>query len=203
MKGLLLKDTYMLWKVGKMYFLFIIIFFISSISTQNAFLMIFPCFYASMMPYMLYSLDEKSRFLSYCDTLPCSRAIYVAEKYLFNLLMILICLLLDLLMAVICSVAESVIPFLIFTVPLYGVLPHALIMPFMFKFGSEKGRLWYILIIAAIGGIGGACMGNLLDSAAHIPELPSFLPALIFPAAALFYILSWYLSVVFYQKREL
>jgi len=50
MKGLLLKDWYMVWKYCKYYFLLGIVFFAFSIVEDNMFFVFYPCLLCGIIP---------------------------------------------------------------------------------------------------------------------------------------------------------
>ena len=80
---------------------------------------------------------------------------------------------------------------------LLGLLGPSLLMPFTFKFGSEKGRMAYYLVIvllfAAIALLAGMGFYTYLEKFSW----------LVIAAAVLLYLGSWRLSIFFYEKREL
>ena len=87
MKGLLLKDFYMMLKYCRSYLLIAVVFFaMSFMSTENLIFIFYPCVISAMLPVTLLSIDERSRWLPYAATLPVTRAQIVSEKYLFGLI---------------------------------------------------------------------------------------------------------------------
>ena len=85
MKGLLLKDWYMVWKYCKYYFLLGIVFFAFSIVEDNMFFVFYPCLLCGIIPANLLGYDERSRWMQYSGTLPYTRAQIVSAKYLIGL----------------------------------------------------------------------------------------------------------------------
>ena len=83
------------------------------------------------------------------------------------------------------------------------LMTTAISLPIMFKFGVEKGRIYYYVIVILFGGgtFGlSALLGDKLEtSSISIP--PVIIPIILVVPVAL-YALSWYLSIVFYKKRE-
>ena len=69
----------------------------------------------------------------------------------------------------------------------------------MFKFGVEKGRLWYYATLILVGGASGASAGVATDF--FNEGLPSYI-WIIFVFGVVIYALSWLLAIRFYQKRE-
>ena len=88
MKGLLLKDFYMIWKYFKMHFLIDIVFIaISYFSYNNILFVTIPIMLAGVMPITLLAYDERSHWTEYCGALPYSGAQVVSAKYLVGLIM--------------------------------------------------------------------------------------------------------------------
>ena len=81
----------------------------------------------------------------------------------------------------------------------------SLLLPVVFKYGVEKGRLFfYIVVVVAAGGcgaIGAAAVDNsFIDMLASIG---GWLAPLALATSALLLTGSWLLSIRFYEKREL
>ena len=78
----------------------------------------------------------------------------------------------------------------------------SLVLPFVFKNGSEKGRMAYLFVLAIVFALGSAGM-ILLSKLGMVNEqivLP--LPGILTAVAVLMYPASWALSVHWYEKRE-
>ena len=83
-----------------------------------------------------------------------------------------------------------------------STLTSSICLPFVFKLGVEKGRTAYYIMIGFV------CGASVLASSILRGQLMSEIqPGLILALIALIgicvYILSWYLSVVFFKKREI
>lgn len=208
MKGLLLKDFYMLKKYCRMYLIIAVVFIAASLaSDDNLFFVFYPCLFCGMIPVTLLGYDERSRWLQYSMTLPYSRAQLVSAKYLMGLLAQLAVLLAT-------GIAQAVRMCVTgtFTLESYGVLMMMLLfmaaitssisLPFMFKLGVERGRVAYYVAIAVL------CAGSMVASGLFRADLHAeirlggVLPLLCLAGIGV-YALSWYLSIVFFQKREL
>lgn len=207
MKGLLLKDFYMLRKYCKVYLLLALVFVFASLSgTQNLFFIFYPCMVCSMLPANLLAYDEKSRWLQYSETLPYSKKQLVSVKYLIGLI-------LQGSMLILTAIVQAIVMHLdhVFDLKNYLVLMMLLLtmsllsssitLPFMFKFGVERGRVAYYAMIALV------CFGSVcFSNAAENGLLKNINPNGILPIGCLVsvavFALSWYLSIVFYKKRE-
>lgn len=201
MKGLFLKDLYMIKAYFRTLIAIAVVFIISSFwGGGNMFLIIYPMIVAAMLPMSILSYDEKSRWDVYCGTLPCSKSAVVSVKYLSCLVYVAVMFALSLLvqslritraggdmseLAVIMAMLLSI-----------GLVGPSLMLPVIFRLGTEKGRMAYYVVIGAL------CALSFL-----LPEkLPSALAnsvALLPLAAAALFAASWLLSIFFYRKREL
>ncbi|MBE6575276.1 MAG: ABC-2 transporter permease [Ruminococcaceae bacterium] len=208
MKGLLLKDWYMTIKYCRAYlFLTVVFCALSFMSPENLFLVFYPGLLCGMLPVNLLAYDERSKWLQYCDTLPYTRAQIVSGKYLIGLFAQLAILLI---MGAVHAIRMSIDGIFYpgeFLSMMMGLLMLSLIassisLPFMFKLGVEKGRLAYLIMVGVISG-GSVVMANILSTKATAStNLASVLPILCLVGASI-YALSWYLSVVFFRRREL
>ena len=70
-------------------------------------------------------------------------------------------------------------------------------MPFVFKFGSEKGRIAYYFVLALLFAVIAFLIGM------GFYEYLNGFSWLVIAAAVLLYLGSWRLSILFYEKREL
>ena len=208
MKGLLLKDWYMAAKYCRLYLVISAAFIVfSAFEESSLFFLFYPCMLCGMIPVNLLGYDERSRWLTCCDTLPCTRAQFVSAKYLIGLLGQLAVLLLT-------GIAQSIkmsrsggfapqeLAFLLLTLLAVALLSTATTLPFIFRLGVEKGRAAYFVMVGIVCGAG-ALATRLSGEAALAPARTKFLPAALTAAAICLYALSWMLSVRFYQKREL
>lgn len=207
MKGLLLKDLYMAVKYFRVYFLLALAVAAASFFVDgNPFYIYYPCFVCGMIPLSLQSYDEKSKWETFCQALPYTKAQVVSGKYIFGLAIQLLVIL-----PIAASQAFRMHQSGTFSWDIYltmmgslvamGFAVSAIPMPFIFRYGAEKGRMaQYLMIAIFCGGLVAASIwfGEALPAVRNFPALP----LLVFLAAAGLYALSWYLSIVFYRKRE-
>ena len=86
MKGLLLKDWYMVKKYCRAYLLITVVFIaVSLFSNDNMFFVFYPCLLCGMIPVNLLGYDERSRWMQYSGTLPYTRTQIVCGKYIIGL----------------------------------------------------------------------------------------------------------------------
>ena len=199
MKGLLLKDWYLTLKYLRMLILISLLFAAMSVfSPENGFFRIYPAVMFAMIPVSLYSYDDREKWTVYAQAFPVSRAQYVTGKYLFGALgMAALVALLTVLYLI--SGAEGFVGAVTLSLVL-GLGSASLMLPVLFRFGAEKGRIAYLIFIGVICG-GGAALSLAAPSEGGA-AMPTPSPALCAGMIVL-YILSWRLSVALYQKREL
>lgn len=200
MKGLLLKDWYLTTKYMRALILISLAFAVMSVlSPENSFFRIYPAVMFAMIPVSLYSYDDREKWTVYAQAFPVSRAQYVTGKYLFGALgMAALVALLTVLYLI--SGAEGFGGAVTLSLVL-GLGSASLMLPVLFRFGAEKGRIAYLIFVGVICG-GGAALSISASSAGDFTAVPS--PNLGLCAGMIvLYILSWRLSVALYQKREL
>lgn len=207
MKGLLVKDFYLLWKYCRlMLVMAAVIVGMACLMDGMSSFMIFSCMLCGMVPMTLYAYDERDRWNVYAQTLPISKKQYILSKYLMGLItsgaMILLTVALQLVKAAVSGSFSVEHPGVMLLILVVGsLLPCALLMPFVFKFGAEKGRILYLVLVGAGCGAGVALSESFSFA---LPQINEVIWTTLLPfALAGIYLLSIALSVRFYEKREL
>lgn len=208
MKGLLLKDFYMAVKYCRAYLLIAVVFIaVSFAGDDNLFFIFYPCLLCGMIPVNLLAYDERSKWLQYSATLPYSRAQIVSTKYLVGMIA-------QTLMILATGAARMVQMYrngtfalgdfvvLCLLLLILSTVTSSISLPFMFKWGVEKGRIAYFVMIGVVcgGSVAAASVFRGVLQAQIQPE--GILPVLALGGIGL-YALSWYLSIRFYEKRDL
>ncbi len=207
MKGLLLKDYYMTIKYCRSYLIIVAVFILISLfSNENFFFIFYPCMISTMLPITLLGYDERSKWNEYIGTLPYKKSQIVTEKYLFGLI---VQLFVFALIAVSRAVGMNIdgefvwkdYIVLMSLVFILSCVSSSVCLPFIYKLGVEKGRIAYYVLICIVCA-GGAVATNVytLEVQKNI-SLNMALPLLCVAGIAL-YVLSWYLSIIFYKNRE-
>lgn len=209
LKGLLLKEFYMARKYCRAYLVIAIIFTAASaINDFGLFYVFYPCLLAGMIPSNLLSYDERSKWDVYSGGLPYTKAQLVSGKYLIGLLA-------QLLMLVLLGVAQAIrmhrdgvfswdyyLPLLL-TMLVFSCVASSVVLPFMFIWGAEKGRIAYF----AMFGLAAASITVFAITTVSETNLQAIvrsgvaLPLLLLGGIAV-YALSWFLSIVFYRNRD-
>ena len=202
MKGLLLKDWYLTLKYGRMQLIFAVFYGVlgAVLPETNAFVAL-PVMLIALLPNTIYAYDEREKWTTYVRSLPVTDAQYVTGKYLYGV----ICLAVYFALLAAANLAFRTEgfagQFIMFF--LGGLLMPSIMMPFMFRFGTEKGRLAYLIVFgsALTAALSIANLSYMGGDTPIIERLGLHWCALCLIAAAL-YVLSWRLSIVLYQKRK-
>lgn len=200
MKGLLLKDWYMIAKYNRIFLLMLLV--ISAMlyfDGNTCFFAIYLCVLTGTLPVSALSYDDREKWCAYCQTMPVTRAEYVGGKYILGCLFAAAAVALSALPLLVRGAAASELAGLLPILPLLALAPSAVCLPLFFRFGAEKGRMAYLIVIVVL------CVGGNTVNQAGLDSLTASggfgLAALA--AAAVLYGLSWLLSVRFFEKKEL
>lgn len=208
MKGLLLKDFYMTKKYCKSYLLIAAIFIVLSlVNEDNLFFVFYPCLLCGMIPVTLLGYDERSRWMQYSGTLPYTKGQIVSCKYLIGLMA-------QMAMLLVTGIAQAVkmnidgtfqlndYMVLMLIMLILAMLTSSISLPFIFKLGVEKGRAAYYVMVGVVCA-GSIVAANFFKAASQMEiQRNGMMPLLGFGGIGI-YALSWYLSIIFYKKREI
>ena len=207
MKGLLLKDLYVAKEYCRSYLLMVLVFLgVSCFSPDNMFFLFYPNIFCGLIVETLFAFDEKCGFLRYRGALPCTKKDYVNAKYIFGIaaqftVYLLTCICYGISLrgsgkfepGSYCNVIS-----LVFSVSCLAVsLSH----PFIFRYGVEKGRIAYYVLIG-FGCAAGLIANYALSSLQFTGTFQMLVPPFLFLLGILCYLISWKLSLRFFQKRE-
>ncbi len=207
MRGLVLKDIYLLVNYCRSYFFIAIVFVaLAFFQTYSVFFLIYPILISSLIPMTLLSYDEKDKWDRYSAVLPYTRAQIVSAKYFTGMILNIAVFLITAAVQAVKLVHNGAFefgPYLDLCEMLFslGLLAPAVVLPFVFKLGAEKGRIAYYLSIGIICGVS----VFLTVSELNIPGLINFKlnQFIVFIFAMALYVISWKLSIKFYSDREL
>ena len=208
MKGLLLKDWYMVKKYCRAYLLITVVFVaVSLFSDDNMFFVFYPCLLCGMIPVNLLGYDERSRWMQYSGTLPYTRTQIVCGKYIIGLLAQLAVLVVTGIaqaakMIVVGSFVFGDFAVLMLLMLIVSTFTSSISLPFVFKLGVEKGRTAYYIMIGFV------CGASVLASSIFRGQLaseiqPNFVLTIVAIVGIGVYIFSWYMSVVLFKRREI
>lgn len=210
MKGLLLKDFYLMRSLFKSYLLVLGIFAVLTFVGiyDSGFMASFLALMCIMFPVNLFAYDEQARWDKYAAALPTGRAGVVKARYLFTLI---VCLGAILLSGVIQAAAfllgtrEGTLVDTVFSgvIPAaFGTLMNAVLLPLLYRFGAQRGRIYLLVTM-------GVAFGLAFGSVAALGQLGVDLSAILLPLAllpalcVLALVPSYYISLGVYRKKDL
>lgn len=205
MKGLLLKDWYAMKTYCRTFLILVLVYATVFPASQSSsgFVMLFPCVLSGMLSMTLIAYEEREKWNVYAATLPVSKAQQVSSKYLISLIVSSIVLCVMLLSHTAAALVRhgfdltAVGGLLITMVPLC-LMPAALLLPFIFWLGAEKGRMMYYGVFAIFG-----VAITFISPANALRAMGKLTGAVILAASVLIFGASWLLSIRLYQKRAL
>lgn len=206
MKGLVLKDFYLLTRYCRNFLLVAFVFLVMYISNPgNTAAITMLCAVTGILPITLLSYDEREGWITYCQTLPYTKGQYVSAKYVMGLF---VCLgsmvLLGLLVIFLPGGLVGLLPLVLSTGAAACLVPAALMLPFSFRYGTEKARVLYFFCIGLfIAGMGlvAANLDGRFDQG-RLAQILALLPALLCGVSAVLYGASWLASIAWYRRRE-
>lgn len=208
MKALLIKDLISFFKWGKLYIAMILIFAAAFFfAPDNAIMGCYPSLILGMFAITFLQIDEREKWNVYVQTMPCTKKDYVVSKYIVSLLLATMGTVIMAVSSLASSIAhgifnlEALASYVGMTV-LIGVMPCSLMLPLMFKFSAEKGRIMCFVIFGLMfGGVSAfAAIGKINDSSMLVPKI-SFAFSLVLAIAI--WLASLIISIKIYNKREI
>lgn len=212
MKGILIKDLYVAAKQCRYMLISPIVFVVISVFGKNAGTLFFAAFASllmSMFPMTVMSFDERSRWDVFSIALPYKRSDIVLSKYVLSIAGNVIASVLYFVICLIVNLGSWDIGFY-FSISVisasFGFIYTAIAFPPIFKMGVEKGRIWYLISIAAISVMGGiiaeTASGLFGPTTKPIPMENLSAGLIAFPISIILVAISAMISIKFYEKRE-
>lgn len=199
MKGLLMKDLLNLKRQGGIILLVLAMYGLFAFSSgMSEVLGSMICVFGAMLPVTALAYDERAKWDKYALTMPVTRRQMVISKYLLGLLLTAVALVIN---VAVQAIKSPVDPWEILLMPLclagVGVAFLALLMPLLFRFGTEKARLLMLLMVAI------PVAGVMLLANRNIP-LPdeNMQIALLLLIPLILLAVSIPLSIRIYEKKE-
>lgn len=194
MKGLLLKDLYVLLRQMRLFMGAILV-----LCVVNEQLATFGIMYAAMLPYTALAYDEHCRWHQLAAMLPCRPRDIVLSKYVIGWLLMGCFAAFSLAMnALLGRLGSELHISAVISALSLACICLAILLPIMFRFGVEKGRMSIILIFVVIFTFIGS------SSQFNVTALPVMraLPALLAAAAIVISAVSVPLATKLYLQRE-
>lgn len=204
MKGLLIKDFYLMMKTCRMYFLMILIFFVLAVVIpERSAIYLYDAIFMGMLSHTLLSLEDRDGSDKYYLICPYSRKQIVIEKYILSAILIAVISAVIAVLELIKKTDISEIMLILSLVAAVGIIFPSISMPIMFKYGYAKGKIVFICLGALIG-ICGAFFVNTTSffSGALAQSINGFLPLILIVGSVLIFVLSCLISVRLFKKRE-
>jgi ABC-2 type transport system permease protein len=202
-KGLLLKELYNLEKQARSLLLvFAFYLFFSLIGeTGNMF---GGVVFIMMVMLVITSLayDERCRWDRYALTMPVSRKEIVLSKYLLGLILLTFALLMNILFLVLFG-SSPLGDVFILTLSLFGIglISLSILLPLMYKYGVENGRLLLILVLFV--PMAAVLMISRMGLAPPGEAFMQALPIIILVIMVLVVLLSILVSLRIYQNKDM
>ncbi len=209
MTGLIKKDFYLSVSMFKSYVLVAAVFALLTLAGiyDISFFVTYMSVMCIMIPVNLFAYEEQARWDKYAAALPSGRAGVVKARYLFTVLVCLgslaFALLLQLIVALFTGAQGQERTDLLLSglfPAAYGCFMNAILLPLLFKFGSQKGRIYLILALGVgVGVIFGGLTG-LKEMGISLSELT--LPLFVLPVVGLLALIPSYLLSrrIFFHK---
>ena len=201
MKGLLLKDWKTLLKQMKVMLAIMALF----ACVPGTYMSAFALFYAAMMPITALAYDERAKWDELAAMMPYTAKAIVGSKYALSLTLVLPVLLLSVLSRLIVHstpiVNEDTMALLI--TACLSLILMAIDLPFMFRFGVEKGRLIYILLTCVFIVAGATYADKLTNTINGIgTAMVTIVPLLLLAVTAIALFVSCCISVHVYRAKR-
>ena len=211
MMGLVKKDFYLAAGLARSYLIVAAIFLVLSLAGiyEFSFLSSFMSLLCIMLPVNVFSYDEQAKWDKYAAALPGGRRAGVQARYVFTLIVSAGAVVLGGAVGAAACLLDPTTGEMLWEMVLstaaggsVGILLNAVMLPLMFKFGVQKGRLYLALVLAILFG---AFLGGVAALASAVQE-PSvlILPLAAIPAAGLLALVpSYFLSLRIFRKKDL
>lgn len=213
MTGLMVKDFCTLKKQMKIYIVFLAFYAIYGIAVKESSMFLGMCTMLSMiLPISTFSWDEYVKWDKYAMALPLSPKLIVLSKYIVALLLETITIIIGLPLIIMIEftrgevyLLESLITCLV--IVSVGIIFYSIFLPNIYYFGVEKARI-ILLILIAIPSVLIFLILNSKIPILNIEQLrPSktlleLFPFILFGVAISSFVVSFFISVAIYKKKE-
>ena len=205
MKGLLIKDFYMVKKHCMMLIGISLLFFGISLFGKTIYFAYYPLAILSILPMNILGFEDHYRWNKTEVTLPISRTQAVLEKYILLFVFIIPAIIISNIIFFFVFSFDfreiiSLVSIMLFT----SVIVPSIVFPICFKIGYTRAKVFIgILIPIIMGAIVFINVGNLSGEMLIIGKFTPQQNAYLFAVAAVIFLgISMLLSIRFYKKRE-
>lgn len=206
MKGLILKD-FLNFKnqQGKTFLILIAVYFLMALQMHSSsFFAALWVMLGATLPISSIAYDEKAKWEKYALTMPISRKELVTSKYALSFLFIIAGNLISMPVIYIidgCFGMENLLIFLILVA--IGVIFNSIMLPFVFKFGSENSRIIMILVVAIPFLIGYILQKMNVNVVSFLDAHEKIIGITGGVGAVLICLISYFLSVWIMERKEI
>ena len=209
MKGLILKDLYVLTDTLKIYAIIYVVYgYLGIVQGQPGLMYAMVFITSAILPVTSISYDERSRWDRLANTFPTSRKEIVVSKYILALLLLAVSITLTGLAFALAddmTLKEKTVSVSIMLA--VSLIYQAITIPLIYKFGSEKGRIVMMcacfLPMIALYLISETAWFNAAAIEAFFTTYGTVIPFVMTAVTAVIYIISVALSVRIYTAKEL
>ena len=201
MKGLLLKDFYNVKNLILYYALVAAVFAVVSVVSSNIYFFCgFMIFISVGLVSSTISYAAQDKWDRYALSSGVSRRTAVLSKYVFTVVTILCSLALGLILALALGYRQAVDFLPVVAYSFAGVLSVGIVLPCFFRFGVEKARVIYMIVIVFTVAlmVGGISLFERLNFAAQAPWMLVLLAVLSVAILAI----SYFVSLRIYRNKE-
>lgn len=205
MKGLILKDLYIIKGNFKSILAILVGMTILVLNNMTSISFFLP-FFCVMMCLSTFSYDDFNNWNPYAISLPNGRKNVVKSKYVATLIMCLLSTVFSILLIYFLSLYKSDISFSDNIMSLLGSVSGILILvscmyPCFYKFGSEKGRIFMFVGVFAIMAILGLLFSNI-NIESFLNSIEKYLCIMIPIILFIFLLSSYIISLKIYNNKE-
>ncbi len=207
MKGFVYKDLRLLGNLWKTYAMILGIFLLLTVTGvyEPTFFLTMTAMLLCMYPATSFSYDELAKWDRFAITVPDGRKKVVQGKYMFALILLLGALAVNLLLSLALPLLGKGLPDTNLIIAVAGTaaafLLNAVLLPLLFRFGSQKGRIFLVVGIAFIAGILGALSVIGTSVSFGSGDLIPCLIVLLALALGLLFV-SYRVSLNIYKKKD-
>ena len=206
MKGLLLKDWYVLLKQGRMMLFCIVLYTILSVGGSGSF-GVFASLFIAMLPLTLMGIDERNKWDYLAGAMPYKKRDIVLSRYLLVGLGLLALGVIYIISGFTYNLIldrtgdlfqwETII--LTFVA---GLIYPSFSLPIVFHLGVEKARLWFVILTGGLAGGVGIFVYSKVTLSMEILHGISDNLWFVVVVSILLFLLSAAVSVRLYEGRE-
>lgn len=209
MKGLILRELYVLKKIAKPYIAMLILFPVLTVITNGkVYFSVFSALFAGLIPYIVLYYDERGKWDIYSQILPITRAKSVAANYIVGIL-IVFCV--TVLTSIGLLFAKDTLTYTIGLILTFivGLLMPSVTLPIYYRLGTIKGKYVGMIIAGALGGFSAMLFNSFTLEDSYMNDvlksirINPFIASAIIIVSVGIYVLSCLLSIRLYKNREL